>query len=505
MEKKLLPFVLIFLFALGYGVWTMGWDVLNPKSLWLVLNGNDPTCHHLASVFFRNEGWHFPLGRIETQNIAQTTSIGLTDSIPLVALSLKLFGISGNFQYLGLWQLFCLILMGIFGVLWAQKWTPSPLLQVLAATFLVASPLVLFRMSVHAALCAQWLVLAGLWLYQKPWRTMPWAFLVALAALIHPYFLAMLLGFAFFKTFYSKKYLPFLFLLALAAILIYAAGYLEGDSLQAGGFGHPRARPYSFFLPWLHEYSLFLGLGILALAALLLFKRPKNIAFLNAESKGLLPCVFLMLLFAFLTPRFARLWLVGDIFQMFRANVRFGWPFAYLAMLFVVAGIIQSFPKKTAALLLAAALFWQLSPLHPFGDIYGQFRHMMAERRANSPEALSTLEPFARNNNTLLLLSQKMADEYYDYVFAATPFARYAAENKLRSNFLCQGHPDVDAALQFQKEIFEKLQKGVRAPNTFYVFLNDYEPNFLKENLPEHLKNEIIFFENYSVLPALKN
>ncbi len=499
-RQNILIGFLIFLIALFYNAFLLGWDSLNPQSLWLV-SGGDPSWHYLGGAFFLNEPWHWPPGVIETQNITARTSVGLTDSIPLAAFVLKLFaGIGeGGGQYFGCWHLLSLFLMGVFGILWARQWTQSLALQLLVAAFLIASPLILMRLTGHAALTAQWLVVGAMWFYQKPWRLLHWAALVAIAALIHPYLLAMVLGIALCKAIYVKKIIPALPLILLAACLTYLAGYFEGTSIAAEGFGYNRARLFSFFVPWLHENSLFAGLGVFALAGVLLVSRffyKNKIQFFSKKTRGLGMCVFVMVAFSIFTYHAAAIWPIGVLGKMFRANVRFGWPLVYLFTLFVLAGVIQTFPKKIAIVLLSVALFWQISPFHPFADIYGQFRTLTQSRKKTPMPTFAELNIFTQNADTLMIVTRQQS--YGESV----PFARYAANHRLKTNFVWDARTDEISAQQFQKELWQALQNGQRAPQTFYVFLSDYSADFLKENLPLELANALIFFENYAVLPA---
>lgn len=502
-------FIFIILFAFLFDGYLIGWASLNPYNFFYVGDG-DHTCHHLAWVFFQNEPWHWPPGAIETQNIAARTSIGLTDSLPLVAFILKALGLAGNFQYLGLWQLSCLILMGVFGVLFARQWTNSSALQCLTAAFLIIAPVLLLRLVWQSALSAQWLIVASLYFYQKPWRFAPWAVLVGMVALIHPYLMAMVLPIALFKAAFSKKWWAIVCFLALSLMLVYLAGYFEGNSLQDHGFGYARARFYSFFRPELSEFSLFLGFGVLALTVILAISRffyKNKIQFLSKESKGLCLCVFLILVFAMLTPRFGHWWLLGDLGNTFRINGRFGWVFVYFFTLFVCAGIIQTFSKKIAIFLLAGAFLWQISSLHPWHNVYAENVKIMAERRANPRApmlAMTELQTYAQNAKTLIIFknSEIVPRVWWDYVFGALPFARYAANHQLQTNFLCQARPDRKGAFAFQNQIFADLKNGKRDVQTLYVFLNDYSAEFLKENLPPEIAADLVFFEKYTLLPT---
>ena len=389
--------------------------------------------------------------------------------------------------------------MGVFGVLWARQWTESLILQLLVAAFLMASPLILMRLTGHAALTAQWLVVAAMWFYQKPWRLLHWAALVGIAALIHPYLLAMVLGIALCKAIYVKKIIPTLPLILLAACLTYLAGYFEGTSVAAEGFGYNRARLFAFFVPWLHENSLFAGLGVFALAAVLWGSRffcKTKIRFFSQKTRGLGMCAFVMVAFALFTYHAAAIWPIGVLGKMFRANVRFGWPLVYLFTLFVLAGVIQTFPKKIAIALLSVALLWQISPFHPFPDIYGQFRALTESRKKTPMPTFAELDVFTQNADTLMIVTRQQS--YGESV----PFARYAAKHRLKTNFVWDARTDEARAQQFQKELFQRLKNGERTPQTFYVFLSDYKSDFLKENLPSDLAEDLVSFENYAVLPA---
>ena len=218
-------------------------------------------------------------------------------------------------------------------------------------------------------------------------------------------------------------------------------------------------------------------------------------------------CVFVMVAFSIFTYHAAAIWPIGVLGKMFRANVRFGWPLVYLFTLFVLAGVIQTFPKKIAIVLLAGAFLWQISSLHPWHNVYAENVKIMAERRANPRApmlAMTELQTYAQNAKTLIIFknSEIVPSVWWDYVFGALPFARYAANHQLQTNFLCQARPDRKGAFAFQNQIFEDLKNGKRDVQTLYVFLNDYSAEFLKENLPPEIAADLVFFEKYTLLPT---
>lgn len=87
------------------------------------------------------------------------TSIGYTDSIPLVAIPLKIVAgwLPLPMQYLGAWLVACFALQGLFGVFLAQLWTRSAMATLGAASLFVLMPTLLNR-APHPSLCAHWTV-----------------------------------------------------------------------------------------------------------------------------------------------------------------------------------------------------------------------------------------------------------------------------------------------------------------------------------------------------------
>jgi hypothetical protein len=70
------------------------------------MTGDNGT-NFLGWHFFRTEAWHFPLGVIKKYHYPSGTDVVFTGSIPLLAISFKLFNdfLPKTFQYIGLWLL----------------------------------------------------------------------------------------------------------------------------------------------------------------------------------------------------------------------------------------------------------------------------------------------------------------------------------------------------------------------------------------------------------------
>src|SRR5699024_4406896 len=91
-------------------------------------------------------------------------SIIFTDSIPLFAIIFKLFRswLPETFQYFGIWGLLCFALQGGLGALLIRHFVKKDGYAIAGSLFFVLAPIEIYRMYMHTALGAQWLLLAGL-------------------------------------------------------------------------------------------------------------------------------------------------------------------------------------------------------------------------------------------------------------------------------------------------------------------------------------------------------
>ncbi|MCX7014509.1 MAG: DUF6311 domain-containing protein [Candidatus Sumerlaeota bacterium] len=172
--------------------------VLNPTYIGWAMADSDSAVYYLGWQFFRREPWNWPPGAIRNYVAPEGTSIGYTDSIPLLALPLKLIQrvLPAHFQYLGVWIALCCVLQGAFGALLVRLFTPNLLLQALGALlFLLYAPF-WWRLQRHLTLASHWTLLAALLLLlrqRRPRRVSLWLALIAVVSLVHPYLLAMVM------------------------------------------------------------------------------------------------------------------------------------------------------------------------------------------------------------------------------------------------------------------------------------------------------------------------
>ena len=198
--KKIIPFLIgIIIFICIYGI-----QILNPfYDAWL-LQGRDLTQHYLGSLFFRMSSWQFPLGDMNRICYPGEVSVVYTDSIPIVAIIIKLFrGILPlHFQYFGWWGIMCFGLQGYFAARLLSRLIKDDTYVWICCIFYIISPVFLYRMFMHTALASEWLILwsldLGYCLLKESWMTdqkhrllLQSCLMGALAAGIHIYLLVM--------------------------------------------------------------------------------------------------------------------------------------------------------------------------------------------------------------------------------------------------------------------------------------------------------------------------
>src|SRR5262245_2169292 len=198
MNSKVEQYTPIAGIALGGIVFFMmyGCKILEPTFVEWTLSGPDPAQHFLGWHFFRSEPWTFPLGTIKSYVYPEGTSLVYTDSIPLLAIPLKLVSafLPPLFQFKGFWLLLCYLLQGYFAALLVSRILNHSIMNLLATLFFLLSPVLVARSYYHEALSAHWIILAALYLYfqvDSGTNRIRWVTLLILASMVHFYLLAM--------------------------------------------------------------------------------------------------------------------------------------------------------------------------------------------------------------------------------------------------------------------------------------------------------------------------
>lgn len=287
----------VIFFIIVYGV-----KVLNPFYVDWLLGLGDLSQHYLGWELFRQSDWSFPIGMTNRAAYPLDTSVIFTDSIPIVAIFFKIFNsfLPQQFQYFGIWGAICFGLQGffsakIFNVLKVRKSSAC-----LGCILLILSPLVIYRMYMHTALAAQWLVLSSLYLflrhdteYERYWITsLKWFVIGTMVVGIHLYFLPMCFFFVFgyvILSIYREKKFSVRYMLPLVAYILEVflntwllGGFSSNASSGATGLGECNVnlnafinpRGYSIILPDLggtisqHEGFAYFGLGLLIIISI---------------------------------------------------------------------------------------------------------------------------------------------------------------------------------------------------------------------------------------------
>ena len=267
---RLAPYLVAAAIPLAVFVFSPWRGVLNPaRTGWL--DRGDSAQHQLGWLFFAREpagfspridDWPHPIG----------TTIGLTDSIPLVAFPMRaLTDLAGErdvaFQYFGPWLALCLAALGACGTLVLRQLGAGRLLAALGGGLVAVNPVVWERMARgHYSLCALALFVAAFALWLRAERTgeradyFRFGALPVAAAAIHPYLALMVaalwaaaLGFELRRQ--GRRLLrwgaPALAVAAVAAAAVARwAGFLDPRAtLDVGGFGGYKADLAALLLP----------------------------------------------------------------------------------------------------------------------------------------------------------------------------------------------------------------------------------------------------------------
>jgi hypothetical protein len=462
--------------------------------------GGDSLQHQLGWMAFRSEPWSFQLGTIRSLDYPYGTSIVYSDSVPLAALFFKLFSsiLPLHFQYFGFWTLLCWILTVFFTMLILREFGLSFPVQALSGILLSLTPTLIDRVFFHDALCAQWLILAAIYLtirqvhgsYQ-PWK---WVLLVVGSAFIHAY-LFFMVGMFFFASLvheglthkqWGRVLLPF----AAAVVLTLAGAWTLGMFNVPPQTDNRPIDYYSFnlgsFINGDHSSNLivtqkyaidgqyegfaFLGVGNLLL---MLFIVPALIIHgLNGHSLRtylplILPAAVLLLLSLGNSLTFDRHHILTipfpDILQRFygtfRSIGRFVWPFYYLFILAVLIYAGKKLPGMPVLLILVIlAQYFDLQPL-----ITSKAYTAVADYQNPLSGVFWTEAP--KTYQHIEIIPQKEM-KWANY----SADAIYAVENHLTINWVYLARSDVN---HLQRDIdaakTTMLSGGILDPKTIYI------------------------------------
>ncbi|MDY6868939.1 MAG: DUF6311 domain-containing protein, partial [Chloroflexota bacterium] len=481
---------------------------------WIYQRGGDTLQHQLGWEFFRNEPWHFPIGKIVSFGYPFGTNLTFLDSIPLMAIPFKILSplLESRFQYFGLWELISIFFQYTIAIGIIREFTNQKIIWFFGALLLVFSPPLISRAFGHSSLTAHWIILVAIWFCIRDYRGKKqpiwfWPFLFFLAFMIHIYFVPMLLPLwavsMFFKYRINKKFKPILLSAFTTCIVVIAIGFCLGifslgiSDLEGWGYGHYSWNMNGFINPHgassilrgmklgtdgQYEGFSYLGLGIILLS-LLGFSLYTQKDFKKLHLTFIVPFVISSMLYSliaitnkgFLNERLIWDFALSDkllsYLSVFRASGRFIWPVFYLICIFSIAAIIRNTKRPIFFILLAIAI--QIIDIQPLYTISGLDHFVRYEDPLSSQFWQSTSE---HNKNILIYPANGSAMDIYG------PLAGYAEKNNLTLNWGYFARSNKAAMEEYAEEQVKKLEEGKGNSETLYIFYNDQGYQFL-ENL----------------------
>lgn len=387
-----------------------GFSIVNPLNNNWVLEPGDRAQHYVGWETFRDSPLNFPIiGENKNITYPNSTSIAMTDSLPLLAIPLKIvdkvIGLPEGFQYIGFYGILSFIMTAIVSVMIMFRLTKDKSLSLLSSILFIASPIMLFRMFSHTALASHWIIIYTIYLlviypdYKNlNWlsRAGKWVPLIIMSSLLHPYLnfivLVIFAGYLFKDLINNRSIKEFLMIGGIAALVEMTSYTVVGMFLGSGsglfdfGFGQfsvnllgllnpmntSETGRQSLFIkgfsgPTQYQYEGFMYLGAGVIVMLLvalgcnykyLFSKQKII---NTVNKIISPDLPLILAFSFLASyalsnRISILnkeiiivnlpHIMIKALSIFRASGRLLWPIYYLITIYTIYYFNRLFKTK---------------------------------------------------------------------------------------------------------------------------------------------------------------
>lgn len=487
-------------------------QVFDPANVSWLMQG-DPATHFLGWGFFRLSPWSSPLGLNPGYGMEIGSSIVFTDSIPLLALVFKVFNgwLPETFQYFGVWLLLCFILQGFFAFRLVSLVVPQKLNQILAVLLFVFAPPFLFRFGGHYALCAQWTVLAALYLYFSTNTSnvknalVGWVVLAVVTTLIHPYLLVMVAAIwvaSLFDLLNARSlqlrtvvWYTAVALLVITGVMWQAGYFVISKGLAISEYGYYKMNllslidsddKWSRVLPNIPQKSgdnegfNYLGLGVISLMLLLVQERNIREALRHSVFRhvGLLvACALLTVLAVSNHVAFSKLEVVvfdfpeniARLLQTFRSSGRFFWPVYYLIFFALLSYLFAYKEKHIATITLSLGVLIQLLDTSPaLASIRDEYTGWL---RSNWSAPLK--EPFweaagSRYRKILVVPPQNMAPNY-------APLAYFAVTHGMTINVGYFARVDAQRLDASQQRVASDIDAGRFDNDALYIFNDTHQ------------------------------
>lgn len=485
------------------------WRTLDPQNTKWLMSG-DPLQHFLGWQFFRDSSWSLPLGLNPKNGLELSSSIVYSDSIPLIALTLKAFNsfLPQTFQYFGIWLLGCFVLQAFFAWKLLSLVSNNTLIKALGIAIFIFSPPMLSRLNeqtAHYALVGHFLILAALYLCFHPnqeYKRFEWPILLTLSVLIHFYIFTMV------ATIWLAQYLDGIFqhkkislknvtpepILAFISVGLasWLAGYfvISGSSTYLEGYGWHSfnllslidSKGWSYFMSPLKlshstaEDFNFLGAGVLWLIPFFfyaIYSKRNKVGELIRQRKFLIATLIFLLIFSMshhitIGPISFDISIPQFLFNMasiLRSSARMFWPVYYTIIFCILYFIITNYQKKfvISFLLIASAL--QITDTSAgWSQIHNRITQSIDSQHQNR-----LISSFWKNlakeyqNIKIYPLSQSQMQPNWG------TFSKYAADNHLGTNAVYLARTDPDKINIFNMNFESSLSNKSFSKNDFFI------------------------------------
>ncbi len=547
--KPIYCFIVVGIIIFHYKIGIM--NVIPTNVEWL-LQASDWPQHQLGWEFFRRTPWNWPLGEFSNLLYPVDTNIGFTDSIPLLAISFKLFNLvlPDFFQYIGLWLFLNLVLQGYLAFLIFRKLKLPTNYAIIAGIFLQLTPALIARFN-HPALTAHWLILLTIYNYlsfEGKKKDIYLNFLsIILSSLIHPYLAIMIipLSLANLWRFQSWPKIIILTIIGLVTPIILWAGigyfvdYSIGDPQNLGYYS---TSLQSFFNPeyaiwdnhlkdaslWLdsreirypsqYEGFAYLGLGVLSgiiltiviLLIKALINTKESLLTIKTVSESLLKerkivfiiCIILISLYSIMhkdNVTYLEQYTYIPIIDMFleksgviRANGRFIWPLMYIVIIITLYSIQKIFNKHTLYILTILALIQIIDITPLIKERLFRDQEFVSIKSESSIFWQNTIKDYKEVN--IYPGGQRSYNKADDYII----FAFWAAQNNIPINAGYLSRYDIEISRKFNLELEQNLNNYNLDKNSLYITTKDYQPLF--QNISQNTGRELVEYDNYYIL-----
>lgn len=476
---------------------------------WL-MTGGDLSQHYLGWRFFRESDWFFPIGLMDRIAYPNLVSIIFTDSIPLMAVLFKIFRnfLPDTFQYFGIWGMGCFGIQGMIGALLLNHFCKNKSFSVVGSLFFVIAPIEIYRMFMHTALGAQWLLLWAFLIGVKRkelsfrQKILAWIVLGFLCGSIHLYFVPMcgliMCAFLLVELIEKRHWMQCIvigagYCVAVLGTVILLGGLSHDHQLDAGGLGQfsfnlngfINPQGWSSILPDLPLYGdgageglAFLGIGVLflfltSIVGMMISKLRGGKVGIKADGNLLAFSIIgvgsiIVSVSHELSLGNRVVWEIPypeelvSLWGMFRSSGRFIWPAIYLltlCALVLTCRIAENFYfGQIVTVFVGGCLFLQVVDCFP----QLEERHIKFSNRVEYQSVLQDerWDEWAKEKKHLVFVSNITENQGLLY-----SLADYALKNDMTINDFYFAHSAIKA------DIAESLAESLENPTADYIYI----------------------------------